>query len=173
MEHSFAHRNKSKQRMLQLSLGFLTVLLVIMLRAIWLHPLHLRGAVCKPCHEPEDFSLDAFNQEIRSHALEQLSPEHTAWKAAAHANLTAFKATILEAVQNSGNRPFKREMWSMFAPVVSCPPGRPLKRYPDAFEEEHHGDGQKLLCSLEEEEAQTVGCVIYSMGSNGGLPVLC
>eukprot|EP00775_Hariotina_reticulata_P000751 gene751-biopygen1496 len=113
----------------------------------------------------------AFEAEVRALTLQEhgksARDQQAAWQAAAHANLTAFRLSILESVQYSGNRPFKRAMWPLFAPVVSCPPGRPLKRYPDAMEDQNHGDGQKLLCSLGDEAAQTVGCVIYSMGSNG------
>jgi hypothetical protein len=175
---AMAKRHKQKQRTLASLYGAIGVIAIVMLRVMWLHPLHLPTSYFSQGHLAGLSSTHAFEGEVRTLDLVQMSsvqhsPELAAWKAAAHANLTAFKSTILEAAQNSGNRPFKRKMWSMFAPVVSCPPGRPLKRYPDAFEEEHHGDGQKLLCSLEHEETQTVGCVIYSMGSNGGLPVLC
>eukprot|EP00775_Hariotina_reticulata_P007265 gene7265-7478_t len=137
------------------------------------HFTDLRRIVCDDhVQPPGNLPAQAFDGEVRAaipfnHGSVPDNPEQAAWEASAHTNLTAFKSSILEAVQKSGNRPFKREMWDMFAPVATCPPGRPLKRYPDAFEEEHHGDGQKLLCSLEEKEAQTLDCIIYSMGSNG------
>jgi hypothetical protein len=160
-----------------------------MLPVLWLYPLQLPASYCRlpitstsshDIHLAGPSSTHAFdggNKTLNSSSSVQQhsSPEHSAaaWSAAAHANLTAFKESLLEAVQNSGNKPFKRAMWSLFAPVVSCPPDRPLKRYPDAVKPAK--DGQKILCSLEGEKAraQTVGCIIYSLGSNGGLPVLC
>jgi hypothetical protein len=90
---------------------------------------------------------------------------YSKWHRDALSKLTVFRDSLFPAVlqHNSWNRPFlAREDWALFKPAVTCPPGRPLTRYPDV-----PGDGPKLLCQLDETALPGDDCLIYSLGSHG------
>jgi hypothetical protein len=99
-------------------------------------------------------------QEGNSRATKRA--ENVDWQDAAAHNLTVYKERLLQSIVKHGFRtPFNRTQWSLFRPVVTCPPGQPLTRYPKA----PAVDGSKLLCSLD--GVLHRDCVIYSLGSNG------
>jgi FkbM family methyltransferase len=59
---------------------------------------------------------------------------------------------------NRPTEPFGHERFSLFHPVVDCPPGMQLSRWGS------EGDGGKWLCGVEKLKEK---CVILSLGSNG------
>jgi hypothetical protein len=85
------------------------------------------------------------------------------WQLAAVRNFTEYQDAVLSMAVNQGLRkPFNHKSdWPLFKPIITCPPERPLARYPDV-----PGDGPKFLCSLKGHVLHD-GCVIYSLGSNG------
>lgn len=98
------------------------------------------------------FSSGSYDRLTRDKTAKQLG-----WEKHAKANLTNYKNNILSLVRPHYG---KQGFWSVFLPIISCPPDRPLTRYGGT------GDGSKLLCSLPS-SLQQPGCVIYSLGSNG------
>jgi hypothetical protein len=85
------------------------------------------------------------------------------WRVAAAQNLTTFRGDILHSLVKHGFRiPFNRTQWSLFQPIVTCPPGQPLSRYPKAAAA---GTGAAPWCRLE--GMMDLDCVIYSLGSVG------
>lgn len=110
-----------------------------------------------------------------SHFRVVAAPWEAAWAAAAARNVSRLQLQLLSRVlpalgQPKGKLPgegLSAEQWAAFAPVLRCPPGRPLTRYGGP------GDGSKILCSVEALGALSRGCVIYSLGSKGvmmGMP---
>lgn len=92
---------------------------------------------------------------------QQTGRQATQWEQAARANLSSYRGGLLSHV-----RPYygKKDFWTVFLPVISCPPDRPLTRYGGT------GDGSKLLCKLSD-QMQQEGCIVYSLGSKGKLGV--
>lgn len=119
------------------------------------------GLLSTPCESGNVWSLPrSLAASSGSASIWDLSLNKAAqpgWEAHALVNLTNYRNGLLSLV-----RPYygKQDFWSIFLPVISCPPNRPLTRYGGT------GDGSKLLCSLSV-ALQKKGCVIYSLGSNG------
>lgn len=89
----------------------------------------------------------------------------SSWEMQATANLTSYRSTLLSQVRPHYG---KQNWWTVFLPVISCPPDRPLTRYGGT------GDGSKLLCSVSSTSVlQEKGCIIYSLGSAGEENVVC
>lgn len=112
-------------------------------------------------HKAKEFDVIGTSvQEAKSRTAQTL--DNVDWHRAAAHNLTVFKEKLLQSIVKHGFRtPFNRTQWGLFRPVVTCPPGQPLTRYPKAAAV----DGSKLLCSLD--GVLNRDCVIYSLGSNG------
>jgi hypothetical protein len=156
-------RAVSAEKILLLLVVILLAALLLSTSCRWTFGSHTQVSVSVP---PKEFDVAPIKCSLKPASEETATEEtpYSKWQRDALSNLTLFRDSLFQTLIHEGSwiRPFQGpEDWPLFKPAVTCPPGRPLTRYPN-----RPGDGPKLLCQLNE-ESLTSDCLIYSLGSYG------